>query len=139
VLLGASQDAVRIAGTFARSAVVFGGSNETVLLRAAGPQIVPVYGVELRSTPVFFLQDDHDYFDNDEATADAITFPPSWFMLQLARATQQLYYLEFLPDAMRPASLPWSSAGDRIAGLSESFGTIRFGRLRSGHQPLFRG
>jgi hypothetical protein len=41
--------------------------NETVLKLAAGPQIVPVYGTDFRSTPVFFLQDDHDYFDNDEA------------------------------------------------------------------------
>jgi hypothetical protein len=127
--LGASKDAERLAGTFTRSALVFGDKNETVLKLAAGPQIVPVYGTDFRSTPVFFLQDDHDYFDNDEATDDIVTFPPSWFMLQLARATQRLYYPEFLPDATRPASLPWSSAGDRVAGLSESFGTIRFGRL----------
>lgn len=127
--LGASPDAKRLAGTFTRSAVVFGDKNETVLKLAAGPQIVPVYGTDFRSTPVFFLQDDHDYFDNDEATADIITFPPSWFMLQLARATQRLYYPEFLPNATQPPSLPWSSAGDRSVGLSESFGTLRFGRL----------
>jgi hypothetical protein len=127
--LGASPQAAKLAGTFARSAVVFGDTNETVLMRAAGPQIVPVYGTEFRSTPVFFLQDDHDYFENDEATSDIVTFPPTWFMLQLARATQRLYYPEFLPDAGRPVSLPWSSAGDRLAGLSESFGTLRFGRL----------
>jgi hypothetical protein len=128
-LLGASPKAAQLAGTFARSEVVFGGKNETVLKRAAGPQIVPVYGADFRSTPVFFLQDDHDYFENDEATDDIITFPPTWFMLQLARATQRLFYPEFLPDAARPASLPWSSAGDRVRGLSESFGTLRFGRL----------
>jgi hypothetical protein len=127
--LGASPDADRLAGTFVRSAVVFGDKNETVLKLAAGPQIVPVYGTDFRSTPVFFLQDDHDHFDNDEATADIVTFPPSWFMVQLARATQRLYYPEFLPDATRPASLPWSALGDRVAGLSESFGTLRFGRL----------
>ena len=97
--------------------------------RAAGPQIAPVYGNDFRSTPVFFLQDDHDYFDNDEATDEVVTFPPSYFMLQLARATQNLYYPEFLPDAERPLGLPWSSAGDRARGVSESFGTLRFGRL----------
>lgn len=127
--LGASEEAKRIAGTFTRSALVFGGTNETVLKLAAGPQIVPVYGADFRSTPVFFLQDDHDYFENDEATDEIVTFPPSAFMLQLARATQRLYYPEFLPDAMRPLGLPWSASGDRDAGLSESFGTIRFGRL----------
>jgi hypothetical protein len=127
--LGASPAAARIAGTFDRSAIVFGGTNETVLQRAVAPQIVPVYGVDFRSTPVFFLQDDHDYFENDEATADIVTFPPSWFMLQLARATQRLYYPEFLPDPTRPSSLPWSSAADRPSGVSESFGTLRYGRL----------
>ena len=127
--LGASAEAKRIAGTFSRSALVFGDSNETVLKLAAGPQIVPTYGTSFRSTPVFFIQDDHDYFENDEATDEIVTFPPSAFMLQLARATQRLYYPEFLPDATRPAGLPWSSFGDRDAGLSESFGTLRFGRL----------
>ena len=127
--LGASAEAKRLAGTFSRSAPVFGGSNETVLKLAAGPQIVPVYGTDFRSTPVFFLQDDHDYFENDEATDEIVTFPPSAFMLQLARATQQLFYPEFLPDAARPLGLPWSSSGDRGTGLSESFGTLRFGRL----------
>jgi hypothetical protein len=126
---GASDVAKSIAGTFARSALVFGTSNETVLKRAAVPQIVPVYGTDFRSTPVFFLQDDHDYFENDEATDEIVTFPPSAFMMQLARATQRLFYPEFLHDAARPLGLPWSSSGDRDSGLSESFGTLRFGRL----------
>ena len=64
-----------------------------------------------------------------EATDDIITFPPTYFMLQLARATQQMYYPEFLPDVGRPRGLPWSSAADRVSGVSESFGTIRYGRL----------
>ena len=127
--LGASPAAEKIAGKFDRADVVLGGNNEAVLKRAAGPQIVPVYGTDFRSTPVFFLQDDHDYFENDEATDEIITFPPSYFMLQLARATQSMYYPEFLPDATRPAGLPWSSAGDRVSGVSECFGTIRYGRL----------
>jgi hypothetical protein len=126
---GASPEAKRLAGTFSRSAAVFGDANETVLKRAAGPQIVPVYGADFRSTPVFFLQDDHDYFENDEATDEIVTFPPSAFMLRLARATQQLYYPEFLPHDTRPLGLPWSASGDRDRGLSESFGTLRFGRL----------
>ena len=124
-----TAEAIKLAGSFDRSAIVLGGDNETVLKRAAGPQIVPVYGTDFRSTPVFFMQDDHDYFDNDEATDDIVTFPPSFFMLQLARATQAMYYPEFLPDLARPLGLPWSSAGDRVFGVSESFGTIRYGRL----------
>src|SRR5262245_36454263 len=45
-----------------------------------GGQISPLYGTLCRSTAVFFLQDDHDHFDNDEATDDAVTFPPDNFM-----------------------------------------------------------
>jgi hypothetical protein len=74
---GASVEAEKIAGKFNRADIVLGGDNETVLKRAVDPQIAPIYGADFRSTPVFFIQDDHDYFDNDEATDDIITFPPS--------------------------------------------------------------
>ena len=107
---------------------VFGTSNELALKAAAGPQIAPVYGADFRSTPVFFLQDDHDHWDNDSAFDEGVFFPVPWFQLQLARATQQLYYPEFLPDRDRPVGLPWSGVSDR-GDLSESFGTIRYGRL----------
>jgi hypothetical protein len=110
--------------SFTRSALVFGSKNESVLKLAAGPQIVPVYGTDFRSTPVFFLHDDHDYFDNDEAWNEIVTFPPVWFQLQLARATQRLYYPEFLPDETRPRGLPWGSVGDGADGVSESWGTF---------------
>ena len=39
-----TPEAIKPAGLFDRSAIVLGGDNETVLKRAAGPQIVPVYG-----------------------------------------------------------------------------------------------
>ncbi len=127
--LGAAPWAIAHAGTFDRAQPVLGTANEAVMHRAAGPQIVPLYGALCRSTPVFFLTDDHDYFDNDEATDEAVTFPPDAFMLNLARATRLHYYPEFLPDPNRPAGLPGASAGDRAAGVGESFGTLRYGRL----------
>jgi len=110
------------------SGSVYGSRNETALKAAAGQQIVPVYGTDFRSTPVFFLQDDHDHWENDSASDEIVNFPVAWFQLQLARATQYLYYPEFLPDPLRPVGLPWSGAGDR-GDVSESFGTIRYGRL----------
>ncbi len=110
------------------SGAVYGTRNEDALKAAAGQQIVPVYGTDFRSTPVFFLQDDHDHWENDSASDEIVNFPIPWFQLQLARATQQLYYPEFLPDPSRPIGLPWSAAADR-GDLSESFGTLRFGRL----------
>src|SRR6516162_5108758 len=128
-LLGASAKGIAYAGTFDRAQPVFGTANEAAFLRATGPQIVPQYGALCRSTPVFFMQDDHDYFDNDEATDEIITFPPDQFMLNLARATRQLYYPEYLPDPERPLGLPGASAADRPPGVGEAFGTLRFGRL----------
>jgi hypothetical protein len=127
---GASAKAQEIMrGTFSRSDAVLGSENETILKRAAGPQITPVYGTDFRSTPVFFVQDDHDYFDNDDAYDEIVTFPPDAFMTEMARATQAMYYPEFLPDATRPAGLPGSSSGGRALPVSESFGTLRYGRL----------
>lgn len=130
--LGANPAALNYA-RFDRSSPILGGDNESALLRAAGEQITPLYSTLCRSTPVFFLQDDHDHFDNDEATDEAVTFPPDNFMLQAARATQRLWYPEFLPDPNRPAGLPGSDNPDqpssRPSGLSESFGTLRYGRL----------
>ena len=110
------------------SASVFGHSNETAMKAAVAPQFVPVYGVDFRSVPMFFLQDDHDHWENDAVTDLIASFPVPWFQLQLARATQRLFYPEFLPDARRPAGLPWSGAFDR-RDLSESFGTVRYGDL----------
>lgn len=130
--LGGASAALNYA-RFDRGTPILGGANESALLRAAGEQIAPLYGTFCRSTPVFFLQDDHDHFDNDEATDEAVTFPPDNFMLQAARATQRLWYPEFLPDLNRPAGLPGSDYVDQTAvrpsGLSESFGTLRYGRL----------
>jgi hypothetical protein len=127
---GASPKAKElIGGTFERSNAVLGTDNETLLKRAAGPQIAPVYGTDFRSTPTFFVQDDHDYYDNDDAYDAIVTFPPDFFMRQMARATQSMWYPEFLPDAMRPAGLPGSGVDGRARGISESFGTLRYGKL----------
>jgi hypothetical protein len=125
---GASPTGVGIAGKFDRSDLVLGTDNETVLKRAAGPQILPIYGTDFRSIPTYFIQDDHDYYDNDEATDDIVTFPPPYFSLQLGRATRGMFYPEYLPDVARPRGLPWTSVEDRT-GLSECFGTVRYGRL----------
>ena len=112
------------ASNFDFASRVMGGSNEEAMKLAAGPQIVPLYGTDFRSTPVYFLQDDHDHWENDSP----LTYPVPWFQLQLARTTQQLYYPEFLPDATRSSGLPYSSSSVR-GDLSESFGTLRYGQL----------
>lgn len=116
-------------GDFNRDIPVLGTTNEPILKHAVDRQIADLYGTLFRSTPVHFIQDDHDYFENDEAIATGISFPPDDFMTRLARATQHLYFPEHLPNADRPIGLPGASAADRAAGLSECFGTLRVGNL----------
>ena len=55
-----------LAGSIARR-LCSAADNETVLKRAAGPQILPVYGTDFRSIPGFFMQDHRDDFDKDAA------------------------------------------------------------------------
>jgi PhoD-like phosphatase len=124
--LGNSPVARKLVGEFARSEPILGTDNERKLKLVVTPQLRDLYGTIFRSTPVFFVQDDHDYFENDEATEAMVTFPPDDFMLRLARATQGLYYPEFLPDSGRPRGLPGSGAPDHV---SESYGTLRYGKL----------
>ncbi len=133
--MGQRPDAIEAFGAFDRTASVLGTDNEAVLDAIVAPQIADVYGDLLRSTPVYFLRDDHDYFENDyffDATAETparASFPPDRFSQDAARATQNLFYPEFLPDPTRPLTLPGAGAPDRPAGIGESFGTFRFGSL----------
>jgi hypothetical protein len=126
---GGSEALRSLIGEFNRSAPVLGTNNEDKLKTAVTPQICDLYGTLFRSTPVFFVQDDHDYFENDEATEEMVTFPPDDFALRLARGAQRLYYPEFLPTVGRPLGLPSSSPVDRARGVSESYGTLRYGDL----------
>jgi phosphodiesterase/alkaline phosphatase D-like protein len=125
----ATTELGRRVGQFDRTVPVLGTPNEGVLKRAVERQISQLYGVLFRSVPVFFLQDDHDYFENDEATDSIITFPPDDFMLRLARTVQSMFYPEFLPAPGRPCVLPGVGAPDRPPGISESYGTLRWGKL----------
>lgn len=147
-VMGGSPRSIAFAGEFDRSKPVLGTENEEVLKKAVGPQIANLYGTACRSIPTFFLLDDHDYFENDIATEKdgfdikllllawrspffkgGVSFPPDNFMLDLARTAQKLYLPEFLPDANRPRDLPGSNAPDRPAGVSECYGTLRYGDL----------
>lgn len=126
---GASSLALSYAGRLDKSKPVFGTTNEEFLLRAAIEQIAPLYRTLCRSTPVYFVQDDHDYFDNDIANDRIITFPPSDVMLKFARATQRLAYPEFLPDPYRPIGLAGSHEEVGRADISSNYGTLRYGKL----------
>ncbi len=103
--------------------------NEAAIKAACEPQIAHLYGVSLRSTPSFFVGDDHDYYENDEAWPDLVTLPPYTYQQSFARYTKALFLPEFLPDPERPALLSGSGAADRAPGISEAFGTLRYGNL----------
>ncbi len=118
-----------IAPNFDKTKPVLGTANEEILKQVVNPQIIDLYGTACRSTPVFFFNDDHDYFENDEANDQFISFPPKPFQLELARTVQRMYTPEFLPDENRPLDLPGSAAEDRVNGASEAFGTLRYGKL----------
>lgn len=126
---GARPKAIEFAGEFDKTLPVLGTKNEEVLKKAVSPQIIDLYGTACRSTPVFFFNDDHDYFENDFADESIVTFPPKRFQLELGRTVQRMYFPEFLPDENRPPNLPGSSASDRVTGSSEAFGTLRYGKL----------
>jgi len=92
-------------------------------------QIPGLYGTALRSTPSFFLTDDHDNFENDEFDAKVATMPPDNYGTVGAEQTQRLYYPEFLPDRNRPE---WLSGGDKAwapTGTNITYGTLRYGKL----------
>lgn len=150
-LMGNSRRAIRINGKFDPEKQVFGTKNENVLKNAVGPQIAYLYGTAARSTPSYFIMDDHDYFSNDVAQEDnefhlmrmlllwvdprspaGHSFPPSDFRLELGRAAQQLYLPEFLPSDLRPNDLPSTSMDNDPENVCESFGTFRYGKLLEG-------
>ena len=106
-----------------------GTSNEVAIKTAIEPQFAELYGVMLRSTPSYFVNDDHDYYENDEATDRFVTLPPHAYQLSFGRFTRDLFMPEFLPDRERPALMSGAGAGDREPGISESFGTFRYGNL----------
>ena len=106
-----------------------GTPNEASLKAAVGPQIGQLYGTLLRSTPAYFVSDDHDYFENDDADPRMVTFPPDHYQLDFARFSRNAFLPEFLPDVGRSTAMPGTGAGDRAPGISEAFGTFRYGKL----------
>ena len=102
-------------GVFDRDLPLLGSANEPVLKRIADEQIAELYGTRFRSTPIFFISDDHDYFENDDAEKDLVTFPADAFSRDAHRAVADLYY---------PA-LPYTPAPDDV----RSFGLFKYGNL----------
>jgi len=119
-------------GRFDFAKPILATQNESVLANVVDDQIANLYGVRMRSAPTILTQDDHDYFENDEASEQFVSLPPNSFMLRAARATQRMYYPELLPDKTRPRGLGYLGGNTNRNGLSEAYGTLRYGRLFEG-------
>ncbi len=118
-------------GSFDNQIPVLGTANEATLQAVADEQIARPYGVRFRSTPVFFVTDDHDYFDNDDATPELVTFPPNSFHQELRNTLQQLYFPEFIVNEVLPDNFPGLVPTEDMQ-LSTHFGSFQYG-------DLFRG
>lgn len=98
--------------------------NFETIKRIADAQIAELYGCLLRSTPTYFLPDDHDLFENDEAHADLITLPPETYGIDGQATIQNLYYPEFLQDRNRSINLTGA-----YNEQNRNYGTLRYGKL----------
>lgn len=105
-------------GEFDRARPILGTDNEGVLTTIGDEQIADLYGTRFRSTPMFFVSDDHDYFENDDAERDLVTFPADAFSRAAFQSVADLYYPP-LPDGP-------SAATDR------AFGLLKYGQLFEG-------
>jgi len=118
-------------GRFDERLPVMGTDNEQILIAIGDDQIASTYGVRFRSTPVLFVTDDHDYFDNDDASPERVTFPPDQFHQDLRNTLQRLYFPEYIAAASLPSDIPGQSQYNGVS-VSSHFGAIRYGDLLSG-------
>lgn len=115
----------RSVGMLDRSLPAYGGTNEKLLKIVAGEQITPLYGTELRSTPSYFINDDHDYFENDEATDRYVTLPPEPYQKHFFEFVRNHY----LPDFLPVPGMPGAMSGAMSNGHNRYFGALRWGQL----------
>jgi hypothetical protein len=108
-------------GAFDRTKPIMGTVNETTLKTICDEQIADLYGTRFKSVPVFFVPDDHDYFEDDDANEDIVTFPPDDFSVRANKAIADLYY----------PPLPEAPSVD----VNRKFGILRYGKLFEA--PLF--
>jgi len=87
-------------GVFNRSESADSENNETILKKIGNEQIAALYGTKFKSTPIFFIPDDHDYFENDDAEEDLVTFPADAFSKDAFQKMADLFYPPFIdtPD-----------------------------------------
>ncbi len=93
-------------------------TNEAVLKRIGNEQIASLYGTKFKSVPIFFIPDDHDYFENDDAEEEIVTFPADKFSKSAFKKMADLFYPPLLDT-------PDEKPGRQI-------GRIRYGNIFEG-------
>ncbi len=86
--------------------------NTRAVMTIIERQIAAVYENRLIGTPVMFIADDHDYFENDMAGPWGATFPPKPLLRNLQSLTKRLSY-PVLPPNQNPI-LQSMSCGDLL-------------------------
>jgi len=105
-------------GSFNRDEDALSINNEKVLKNIGNDQIASLYGKRFKSIPIYFLPDDHDYFENDDAEENLVTFPADKFSKSAFKGMADLFYPPLL-------DCPNGSIGRKI-------GRIRYGNLFEG-------
>ena len=124
--MGESPMARWKSGIFDPSLPADADANLRIIQKGLGDQIAGLYRTMFRNCPVFFIQDDHDFLENDEIVDGAALFPPNDFRRAIADLTQRLFYPEFLSHETSPTRIHTTES------TSLHFGTLRYGRLFEG-------
>jgi len=106
-------------GSFNRSEEAGSSKNEKVLKNIGNDQIASLYGTRFKSTPIFFIPDDHDYFENDDAEEKLVTFPADDFSKDAFKQMADLFYPPLLdtPDVQPKRKIGRIRYGNAFEGL----------------------
>jgi len=68
--------------------------NQSIFKNIMDDQIVELYGCLLREKSVYFITDDHDLLENDDAIKEKgiVSFPPEDYMTNASNLIQEMYY-----------------------------------------------
>jgi len=90
----------RMYGRLDLSKSMTGEANFETFTNIVDDQITELYGCHLREKSVYFITDDHDLFENDDAIEEKgiVSFPPEAYMYDAAFTTSRFYYPEYLSN-----------------------------------------
>ena len=121
-------------GSFNRLESISSSNNEKVLKNIGNEQIASLYGTRFKSTPIFFIPDDHDYFENDDAEEKIVTFPADKFSKDAFKKIADLFYPPLLdtPDGKPNRNIGRIRYGNAFEGLmADCAGNMTLGNKKA--------